>query len=903
MKLHFFVRFYTRSGQHLSISGSIPQLGSGDFSKAVRMQYQSDEFWQLQIEVPDDELQAQEWISYRYIFQTDGDDPIIELKDDRLIPVAAIKTPEIQLVDVWNNTGEFENVFYTSPFRNVLLPERKKSTPVKQYRGATHIFRVKAPLLHKDETVCLLGSSEVLNNWDVLKPLPLENKGDWFEIKLNFTHVSFPIEYKYGVINNKTKEFLRFEAGSNRNLFKPANKKRTIIIHDGFVHLPNNTWKGSGVAIPVFSLRSKKSWGTGEFTDLQLLTDWASAIGMRLIQLLPVNDTISSHTWVDSYPYSAISAFALHPLYINLEKVAGKKNASIVKPFKKKGDHLNHLQEVDYESVIKLKLEALSLLYETMKEETFSDEEYHVFFESNRYWLVPYAAFSFLRDKYDTPDCSRWKQYSVYNQKEIEKLSDKKSKSFDKIAIHYFIQFHLHKQLKEAHQYAHSKGVILKGDIPIGINRYGSDAWTAPEWYDMNVQAGAPPDDFAIKGQNWGFPTYNWNVMQQDGYLWWKWRFEQMSNYFDAFRIDHILGFFRIWSIPIDAIEGILGRFVPAIPVHRNEFSERGIWFDYKRYCTPFITDEVLWEMFGPNEKKFKPFLIEGSDKTYTLKPEFQTQRQVLDHFTQLSPTDENQHIMEGLYDLISNVILFDEGGAVSGKFHFRINMLTTPSYKRLDDHLKWQLNELYVDYFFRRQDHFWEIESMKKLPALKRATDMLICGEDLGMVPHCVPHVMQALGILSLEIQRMPKNISSVFSNPAHAPYLSVVTPSTHDMSTIRGWWEEDRGKTQKFYNEMLGKYGAAPPTCEPWINKEIISQHLHSPAQWAIFQLQDILGIDEHLRRINPQEERINVPANPKHYWRYRMHIYLEDMLIEKDFNADLKSLIASSGRANFN
>lgn len=902
MKLQFFVRFYTRPGQHLKISGSIPQLGSGDFSKAVRMQYQSDEFWQIQIDVPDAELQEQEWISYRYIFQTDGEDAVVELKDDRRVPVAAITTPEVQMIDVWNSTGEFENVFYTAPFRKVLLPERKKSVPLKQYRGTTHIFRVKAPLLHKDETLCLLGSSDALNNWDVLKPLPLENRSGWFEIKLNLTHVSFPIEYKYAVINNKTREFLRFEGGANRNLFRPANKKRVIIVHDGFVHLPNSTWKGSGVAIPVFSLRSKKSFGTGEFTDLQLLTDWASATGMRLIQLLPVNDTISSHTWVDSYPYAAISAFALHPLYVNLEKIAGKKNASIVKPFRKKGEQLNHLPEVDYESVIKIKLEVLSLLYEAMKEETFSDEDFHGFFESNRYWLVPYAAFSFLRDKYGTPDCSLWKQYAVYNEREIEKLSDRKSKHYDKIAIHYFTQYHLHKQLKEAHQYAHKKGVILKGDIPIGINRYGSDAWTAPQWYDMNVQAGAPPDDFAIKGQNWGFPTYNWNVMQEDGYLWWKWRFEQMSNYFDAFRIDHILGFFRIWSIPIDAVEGIMGRFVPAIPVHRNEFSERGIWFDYKRYCTPYITDEVLWEMFGPNEKKFKPFLIEGLDKTYALKPEFQTQRQVLDYFAALSPTDENQHILEGLYDLISNVILIDEGGAVSGKFHFRINMLTTPSYKRLGDHLKYQLNELYVDYFFRRQDHFWQIESMKKLPALKRATDMLICGEDLGMVPHCVPHVMQALGILSLEIQRMPKNISSVFSNPAHAPYLSVVTPSTHDMSTIRGWWEEDRAKTQKFFNEMLGKYGVAPLHCEPWINREIISQHLNSPAQWAIFQLQDILGIDEHLRRMNPQEERINVPANPKNYWRYRMHIYLEDLLNEKEFNADLKTLIAASGRANF-
>jgi 4-alpha-glucanotransferase len=225
--------------------------------------------------------------------------------------------------------------------------------------------------------------------------------------------------------------------------------------------------------------------------------------------------------------------------------------------------------------------------------------------------------------------------------------------------------------------------------------------------------------------------------------------------------------------------------------------------------------------------------------------------------------------------------------------------MPETLSYQLLDNHSKHYLYELYVDYFFRRQDQFWKKEAMLKLPELKRSTNMLICGEDLGMVPACVPGVMKELAILSLEIQRMPKDPKKEFFHPNDAPYLSVVTPSTHDMSTIRGWWEEDRAATQRFFNNELGQWGTAPYFCEAWINRIIILQHLYSPAMWSIFQLQDLLGMSESLRRENPNEERINIPADSRHYWRYRMHLPIEQLIQENEFNAELKAHVVRSGR----
>jgi 4-alpha-glucanotransferase len=550
--------------------------------------------------------------------------------------------------------------------------------------------------------------------------------------------------------------------------------------------------------------------------------------------------------------------------------------------------------------VMKIKLLTVKELYELQKEEFEKDTDYREFFQLNKDWLVPYAAFCYLRDKHGTPDFSQWTIHSEYDEGAIRKYTLPEKSHYDSIAFHYFIQYHLHIQLRKTVDYAHQHGVVVKGDIPIGIYRYSCDAWQNPRLYHMDMQAGAPPDNFAVKGQNWGFPTYNWQEMEKDGYGWWRQRFSHMRNYFDGFRIDHILGFFRIWSIPMDVVEGILGHFEPAIPVHRVEFQQRNIWFDLDRYTKPFINEAVLWEIFGADNETVKSrYLNPEGNGFFVLKEEVDTQQKIEAAFRLLGSSQQNDKLRLGLYSLVSNVILLEAVGSEGQQFHFRISMEQTSTFRYLEWHTQQQLKDLYVNYFYTRQDGFWQQEAMHKLPALKRATNMLVFGEDLGMVPKSVPDVMRQLGILSLEVQRMPKNTSQQFARPAEAPYLSVVTPSTHDMSTIRGWWEEDRDLTQHFFNRELGQWGEAPKFCEPWINKAVVLQHLHSPAQWAIFQLQDLMGISEHFRRENPHDERINVPANPQHYWRYRMHLNLEELLGEKGFNADLKREVEAAGR----
>ena len=567
-------------------------------------------------------------------------------------------------------------------------------------------------------------------------------------------------------------------------------------------------YKGAGTAIPVFSLRSEDDFGIGEFLDLKKMVDWAVATGQDIIQLLPVNDTTRDGSRKDSYPYNAISSFALHPLYLNL-KAAGLREDAAARKVRKA---LNSLDQVDYEAVYKAKMDLMRRLYAQIGAEVLDSKAFKAFRKANAEWLVPYAAFCALRDSFGTADFSKWEGFATYSARKVTAYCRTHP---EETGFYLFIQFLLDVQMKEVREYAHSRGVSLKGDLPIGISRTSVDAWCFPELFNMDSQAGAPPDAFAKDGQNWGFPTYNWESMARDDYSWWKRRLGKMAELFDAFRIDHILGFFRIWEIPVPEESGLSGHFSPALPYSVADIWERSLPFK---------------ELFIADPRK------------------------------------------EGLW-------------------HPAINGLETETFDSLMDWQKDRYRELYYDFFFHRHEDFWRRQALRKLPSLLASTSMMACGEDLGMVPGCVPGVMEALNILSLKIQRMPSE--GTFGHPESYPYLCVCTTSTHDMNPVRAWWEEDSELTARYYREILGEDGETPQVCTPEICERIVKAHLKSPAMLVILPLQDWLSIDGDLRAEDPSSERINIPADPNHYWRYRMHITIEDLLGQKVFNERIKSL----------
>ena len=771
--------------------------------KVQAMEYVSAGLWQLTLPALAGE--------YTYELHRDG---VCVRKEWR--PHFAPKAKDLVIRDRWND-GMGRSPFCSQFFTEVVF-RRDKRVEDKGKGNLTLILQ--APEIRSGQAVALAGSGKALGNWKKFHRLSDTHAPEW-RITLD---VQEAIDYKFLVIDDKTGKPLFWENGDNRHADVPQVHEVQALT----VSFPTRPWRGAGTAVPVFSLRTEDSFGIGEFADIKKLVDWAVLTGQNLIQLLPINDTTMTGTWQDSYPYNANSTFALHPQFVHLPAAGVRAD----KAYKALRDELNALPSVDYERVNNEKARLLRKVYATQGAKVEQTPAYQDFRKANDGWLIPYAVFCCLRDAHGTPDFSQWGAFAKYTPAKAKKYA---AEHPAEVGFYCFEQYHLDAQLKDAVAYAHAHGVGLKGDLPIGISRTSVDAWAYPELFHLDSQAGAPPDAFAADGQNWGFPTYNWEKMAEDGFSWWKARMSKMSEYFDAFRIDHILGFFRIWEIPLPYKSGLMGHFSPALPYSGDELRAQG--FDIDWLSTP------------------------DGDETN---------------------------------------VLFLEDPRRKGFYHPRIGGQRTAKYDALAPWQKDRFNALYNDFFYKRHNQFWKDSAMFKLPSLLGTTDMLTCGEDLGMIPDCVPDAMRELGVLSLEIQRMPKSVTEEFANPAYYPYFCVCATGTHDTSPLRAWWEEDREVTAHFYYNMLGCGGEVPYFCEPWVCERVVDQHLKSPAMLTVLPLQDWLSIDGQVRyQGNPADERINVPAIPRYYWRYRMHLTLEQLIQETDFNAHLKGLIADSGR----
>jgi len=897
MILSFHIEYRTSWGEEVRVLGSILELGNNQPGKAIPLQTVDGIHWTL-----DADIQAPEngIVQYSYHIYRDGKDTRTEWNSlPRTLYVSADKKKVYRLQDCWKNLPE-QQYFYTSAFTESLLAHPERNAAPKSHKKGL-LIKAYAPCIDNDHCLGICGNQKVLGDWDADKAVLMSdaNFPEW-QVEVDASKISFPLEYKFILYNKKERRAVAWENNPNRYMADPQiGANETLVIGDRYVYFALPDWKGAGVAVPIFSLRSEKSFGVGDFGDLKQMIDWAVLTRQKAVQILPINDTTMTHTWTDSYPYNSISIYAFHPMYADLKQMGTLKDKKAMAEFNKRQKELNALPTVDYEAVNQTKWEFFRLIYKQEGEQVLASDAFRKFFENNKEWLQPYAVFSYLRDAYKTPNFREWPKFTEYKAEEIEKLCQPESADYPHIAIYFFIQFHLHLQLLAATEHARANGVVLKGDIPIGISRNSVEAWTEPYYFNLNGQAGAPPDDFSVNGQNWGLPTYNWDVMEKDGYSWWMKRFRKMSEYFDAYRIDHILGFFRIWEIPMHAVHGLLGQFVPALPMTREEIEGYGMAFREDFFTKPYIHEYFLGQMFGPHTDYVKQTFIEPTEtwEIYRMRPEFDTQRKVEAYFA--GKTDEDSiWIRDGLYALISDV-LFVPDREDPHKFHPRIGVQHDYIYRALNDWEKAAFNRLYDQYYYHRHNEFWREQAMKKLPQLTQSTRMLVCGEDLGMIPDCVAWVMNDLRILSLEIQRMPKDPSQEFGHPDWYPYRSVCTISTHDMSTLRGWWEEDFQQTQRYYNTMLGHYGAAPAVATPELCEQVVRNHLYSNSILCILSLQDWMAMDGKWRNPNVQEERINVPANPRHYWRYRMHLTLEQLMKAESLNEKIKGLIEQTGR----
>ncbi|XP_047332614.1 4-alpha-glucanotransferase DPE2 [Impatiens glandulifera] len=905
--VRYRVPYFTQWGQSLIVCGSEPFLGSWNVKKGILMvpSHQHEELiWYGTVTIPVGVV-----CEYSYYVVDDNKNVVRSEggKKRKLLLPDGVQSGEIlELHDLWQ-TG-LDGLPFTSAFKDVIfhkswdfdvesLPESVKN----KSDGDPLIVRFKicCPSVEKETSICVIGSSPKLGRWKVQDGVTLSYAGEsiW-QADCVMQKDDFPIRYRYCKYSKQGN--VSVEIGGNREVSVDltTNKARYIILSDGMMR--EMPWRGAGVSVPMFSVRSEADLGVGEFLDLKLLVDWAVASGFHLVQLLPVNDTSVNQMWWDSYPYSSLSVFALHPLYLRVQSLSENIPEDVKIEIQKARELLNG-EAVDYEATMETKLSIAKKIFNLEKSSIFKSSSFCKFFSENEEWLKPYAAFCFLRDFFETSDHSEWGRYSCYSRDKLEKLVSESSVHYDIIRFYYYIQFHLHLQLSEAAAYARKKQVVLKGDLPIGVDRNSVDTWVYPNLFRMNTATGAPPDYFAKNGQNWGFPTYNWEEMSKDNYGWWRGRLTQMSKYFTAYRIDHILGFFRIWEMPDHAITGLVGKFRPSIPLSQDELEREGIW-DFDRLSHPYIRLEILQDKFGPSWVVIaSTFMNEYQKNHFEFKEEYNTEKKIalkLKSCQNLFMESEDI-IKSGLFDLLQNIVLIKDPEDAKN-FYPRFNLEDTSSFKDLDEHSKNILKRLYYDYYFHRQESLWRQNALKTLPAILNSSNMLACGEDLGLIPSCVHPVMQELGLIGLRIQRMPSEPDLEFGIPSQYPYMTVCAPSCHDCSTLRAWWEEDEERRFKFFKTAVGSDKVPPKECVPEIAHFILRQHVESPSMWAIFPLQDLLALKKKYTTRPAPEETINDPTNPKHYWRYRVHVTIETLIEDKEHISIIKDLVSGSGRS---
>ena len=864
MKLKFSIRYRTAWGESLHISIAYHSQDGTVKQYNLLMQTEDGELWTVETAALESRQHPLSHIVYIYQVE-DADGNVLRREWDLVPRVYHFDTSKDYVFpDQWRDLP-LPYHLYTNAYLTMAhghLNEHVEALRLPLFRR-TITFRVSAPQLQPGQAVAICGSHPAIGSWNTSRYLRMEYAGqhEWM-LTVNALGMLFPIEYKYVVVDDETHAFVAWEEGDNRTTGDvELEDGQVLVLYGEHLRLKEQTWRAAGVAIPVFSLRSEHSYGVGDFGDLKLLVDWAVLTGMKVIQLLPVNDTTVSGHWQDSYPYNIISVFALHPHYIDLEAAGTLKSKQVMTQFRRRQQELNALPYSDYEAVDRVKQEYLLQLFEEQRKSVTASKEYKDFVHDNEVWLKPYAA-------YRTED----------------------------EAFTYYLQYLLHTQLKTAADYARSKGVILKGDLPIGVNRESVETKEHPELFHTDSQTGAPPDAFTIQGQNWGFPTYNWESEELTG--WFRKRLKHLSQYFDALRIDHILGFFRIWEIPEDAVYGLLGHFSPALPLTVDEIEYFGLPFRKELYTKPFVNDRLIDRLFGIHAQYVRDnFLVRKAYNLYDLKEEYDTQKKVAAYFNDRHD-ESSLWIRDGLMRLICDV-LFVEDPRQAEMYHPRIGVLSEPIYEALSNEDKDAFLRLYNNYFYQRHSMFWGQQALKRLPAIFKDSRLLICGEDLGMLPDCVEPVLDQLRILTLEIQQMPKQQGFEFAHLEANPYRSVATISTHDMSPLRLWWQENPERRQRYYVTMLQKEGRAPEQLPAHLAEEIIARHLYCPSMLCILQLQDWLAMDSELRSKNPQDERINVPSDPYNRWCYRMHLTIEQLIAADRYNNKVRTMITRSKR----
>jgi len=602
--------------------------------------------------------------------------------------------------------------------------------------------------------------------------------------------------------------------------------------------------------------------------------------GLSLIQVLPVNDTGTL-----SSPYSAVSAFALHPVYIRLQDVPGAEELTgEIDAFRSSAEAR---QRVDHEKVLGFKLGILYRIYRRTLDDKL-DLELDTWIDQNE-WVRTYSVYKCLKDRYEQKSWVDWPEFRDPTQDDLARLWTELE---DFARFYAWVQMHLDHQFRRAADALRKQGVYLKGDIPILMNVDSADVWTYRNFFDLNFGAGAPPDVFSRTGQTWGFPIYRWDELQADGYSWWRYRLQVAANYYDVFRIDHVLGFFRIWSQSADELTAVLGHYEPSPSITTKMMEDSGL---------PGAAIEILIRAWTTKSRAVEAI---GHDADRILDTYFSsgnglTSEDMTDPPSFLNDDIAGERLIEDLdeSDEVKNFLIEchrDRSFVPAGPDAYY------PAWYRDESKGLEVLSKKQTDWFNQlvssqeeKATPIWMELGRKSLTAVCEATDMLACAEDLGSVPDGLPEVLQSIGILSLKIERWEVDDEGRLLDPSDFPYLSVSTPSVHDLSTLRVWWEENNERDTYF--DALDVDGECPSYLTTEVAAAVIERNLRSNSAIVVFQIQDLFALVYDLRMDPPESERINVPGTiGDHNWSYRMPVTIE-ALKEHEIGTSISELIS--------
>lgn len=892
MTVTFSIEYWAQPHERLWLVGhtadGTPQTGTPSFP----LDDLGEGLWQATLYLPTFPAPTPYIYSYRL---TDASGRV--LREEGYLPhqlLLSAGDDALFVCDHWRDRPEDAPAF-SAAFCDILGKQRTTSEGEAQ-QGIT--FSVFAPALHEGEQILLSGACEELGYWDTERALPLQyyGAGRW---ELTLSHLSAShIQYKY-LLRGKETGSIQWEEGANRQAQLPAPSAYPYCyVQDSFLRLPAHSIRTAGLVAPLFALRSDSDWGIGDFGALREAIDFAAEAGMHAVQLLPINDTTSTRDTADSYPYNAISVDALHPIYIDLNALPSLPEAEQA-TFLSEANALRTLPAVDYPKVLALKERYLRRSFECSGKEMLGREAFHRFYQAAASWLRPYALYCVLRDHFGTGAPTQWAGWEVYDEDKATAYLDDPANA-EVVSYYYWLQFILDGQMQEVRSYAEARGVFLKGDLPIGVAPHSVDVWRAPHLFHTEQSAGAPPDDFAADGQNWGFPTYDWTAMQAEDFRWWRQRFEQQARYFHAFRIDHILGFFRIWEVPRTQHSGLLGHFHPAQPYTLDEWQELlQCPFPIELLTAPLVHEDVLTELLGDS---FDDLLDLGMLRSSALPQLYQLiHTEQADYDSDSLQRTLGSDVASILQGLCTETALIADPYK-SGHYHPRIALERSRLFARLPEAVQARWRAVSDDYYYVRHNELFRTTALLRLGALTRHTRLLLCAEDLGMIPASVPAVLDELQVLSLELERMPKTFTPTgWARPEAFPSRSVATTSTHDMPSLRGWWHSLSADEQARYcrEELL-----LPPTAEApdeaTIYRHIIEAHLASPAVAVLLPLADWMSLDSRLWLTTPEAEQINRPEDPHHYWSYRFPRSLKALQeIAPEWRTHLKQLITLSQR----